>query len=49
MVTYIPKIKKIYYNNTRGVKMNKKAQKIIVWIMLIAMVASAVAAIIAYI
>ena len=29
--------------------MNKKAQKIIVWIMLIAMIASAVAAIIAYI
>ena len=29
--------------------MNKKAQKIVVWIMLIAMVASAVAAIVAYI
>ena len=29
--------------------MNKKAQKIIVWIMLIAMIASAVAAIVAYI
>ena len=29
--------------------MNKKTQKVIVWIMLIAMIASAVAAIIAYI
>lgn len=29
--------------------MNKKAQKIVVWIMLIAMIASAVAAIVAYI
>ena len=29
--------------------MNKKAQKVIVWIMLIAMIASAVAAIIMYI
>lgn len=39
----------MYYNIFRGVKMNKTAQKVIVWIMLIAMVASAVAAIIAYI
>lgn len=29
--------------------MNKKTQKIIIWVMLIAMIASAVAAIIAYI
>lgn len=39
----------MYYNIMRGVKMNKKAQKIIIWVMLIAMIASAVAAIIAYI